>query len=100
MSAVLDELVRERDHYRERAATHHRRGDKARHEAAVLRRRVAALEKALDDVVPHLAVYDLRGFARCPECGQDYEPADAELLTHAKSCRVGRAVRLRRLDRR
>lgn len=41
------EIVRERDHYRERAAEHHRRGDEARHEAATLRARVAELESAL-----------------------------------------------------
>lgn len=41
------EIVRERDHYRERAAEHHRRGDEARHEVAALRRRVEALESVL-----------------------------------------------------
>ena len=44
------EMVRERDHCRERAAEHHRRGDEARHEAATLRRRVDALESALREV--------------------------------------------------
>lgn len=44
---VHAEIVRERDHYRERAAEHHRRGDEARHEAATLRDRVAALESTL-----------------------------------------------------
>ena len=47
---MRDEMVRERDHYRERAAEHHRRGDEARHEAATLRRRVDALESALREV--------------------------------------------------
>jgi hypothetical protein len=44
------EIVRERDHYRERAAEHHRRGDEARHEAATLRRRLEALESAMREV--------------------------------------------------
>jgi hypothetical protein len=75
------EIVRERNHYRERAAEHHRRGDEARHEAATLRRRVEALESALREVC------ESRHEDRwCSECGASWG------TEHPDGCHIGRAL--------
>ena len=76
------EIVRERDHYRERAAEHHRRGDEARHEAATLRRRVEALESALREVCEtHRA-----SGGWCMHCLELWDGK------HRSECHIGRAL--------
>lgn len=80
------EIVRERDHYRERAAEHHRRGDEARHEAATLRRRVEAVESALRSVIDNEADTTTPWCARCcVEWDDPYHDKDGW-------CHIGHAI--------
>lgn len=80
------EIVRERDYYRERAAVHHRRGDESRHVAAMLRRRVEALESALREVIDNEADTTTPWCARCcVEWDDPYHDEDGR-------CHIGRAL--------
>lgn len=81
------ELIVERDDARARAVEHHRRGDEARHEAAVLRARVAELEAALRELA---LVHRTRSLAPawCTHCGASWHAAE-----HVATCPVGCAVR-------
>lgn len=83
---VHAEIVRERDHYRERAAEHHRRGDEARHEAATLRDRVAALESTLREACETWRSRD-GAPTWCKRCGAAWDDE-----AHGHGCPVGRAL--------
>lgn len=84
------ELIVERDEARARAAEHHHRGDEARHEAAVLRVRVAELEAALRDVCEaHRSRVDPDDDHWCKRCGSSWRASK-----HIGGCPVGRALRV------